>query len=47
MSRKSAWLELSMRVTLTFKSFLFFVYLPGKGNINSIKGTGGERRCVL
>lgn len=33
-----------------FKSFLFFVYLSGKGNTNFIKGSGeGEERvgvCV-
>ena len=43
MSRKSAWLELSMRITLTLRAY--FVYFSDKGNINFIKrsGEGGER----
>lgn len=49
MSRKSAWLELSMRITLTLRAY-FFVYFSDKGNINFIKGSGeGEGRegvCV-
>lgn len=39
MSRKSAWLELSVRMTLTLRACSFFVYLSRKGNINFIKGT--------
>lgn len=39
MSTKSAWLELSMRITLTLRAY-FFVYFSDKGNINFIKGSG-------
>lgn len=43
MSRKSAWLEVSMRMTLTLRAS-YFLSASGKGNIDFIKGTReGER----